>query len=496
MPEVPASSAFGAVGYDSVVYDAVVIGAGPNGLAAAVTLARAGRSVRVLEASATVGGGTRTTGMTLPGFRHDVCSAVHPLGLSSPFFRDLPLDRYGLRWIEPPLPLAHPLDDGTAVVLERSVAATAAGLGRDAAAYRRLMGPLVQRWSAVTEDLLGPLPLLPRSPLAFVWFGIQALLPATVLARLWFRSERARALFAGIAAHSILPLEQPGSAAYGLVLGMAGHAVGWPIAQGGSQAIADALAAYLRDLGGQIETAQPVASFADLPRASAYLFDVSPINLVRIAGERLPHAYRRKLARYRHGPAAFKLDWALDGPIPWRAAECRAAGTVHLGGTLAEMARSERAAWHGSHPEQPYLILTQPSLFDPTRAPAGKHTAWAYCHVPNLHSAHDAVPQHEMVERIEAQVERFAPGFKARILARHVMAPADFEAYNPNYVGGDVIGGAQDLPQFFARPVLSRNPYATPAAGIYLCSASTPPGGGVHGMCGYHAARSVLRMRK
>lgn len=496
MPEVPPPSAFDAGVFDAGVLDAVVIGAGPNGLAAAVTLVRAGRSVLVLEAAATVGGGTRTTELTLPGFRHDVCSAVHPLGLSSPFFRDLPLDRYGLRWIEPPLPLAHPLDDGTAVVLERSVAATAAGLGRDAAAYRRLMGPLVQRWSAVTEDLLGPLPLLPRSPVAFAWFGIQALLPATVLARLWFRSERARALFAGIAAHSILPLERPGSAAYGLILGMAGHAVGWPIAQGGSQAIADALTAYLRDLGGEIETARPIASLSDLPQASAYLFDVSPINLVRIAGERLPHAYLRKLARYRHGPAAFKLDWALDGPIPWRAVECRAAGTVHLGGTLAEMARSERAAWHGSHPEQPYVILTQPSLFDPTRAPAGKHTAWAYCHVPNLHHPHDAVPQHEMVERIEAQVERFAPGFKARILARHVMAPADFEAYNPNYVGGDVIGGAQDLPQFFARPVLSRNPYATPAAGIYLCSASTPPGGGVHGMCGYHAARSVLKARK
>ena len=497
-------------------YDAIVVGAGPNGLAAAVTLARAGRSVLVIEAAATVGGGTRTAELTLPGFRHDICSAVHPLALSSAFFRDLPLDRYGLRWIQPPLPLAHPLDDGTAVVLERSVDATAAGLGRDAGAYRRLMGPLVKRWAAVTEDLLGPLPLPPHHPLALAWFGIEALLPATLLAQLWFRGERARALFGGMAAHSVLPLEWPGSAAYGLILGMAGHAVGWPIAQGGSQAIADALAAWLRDLGGEIVTGQMVTSLDALPPARAVLLDVSPVNLLRIAGDRLPEGYRRRLARYRHGPAAFKLDWALDGPIPWRAAECRRAGTIHLGGTLAEMARSERAAWQGTHPENPYIILAQPSLFDPTRAPAGKHTAWAYCHVPNLHhvpgtsnapgtptdNSHvpgtSEVPgtsTDEMIERIEAQVERFAPGFRARILARHVMTPADFETYNPNYVGGDIIGGVQDLPQFFARPVLSRTPYSTPARGIYLCSASTPPGGGVHGMCGYHAAQAVLRAK-
>ncbi len=474
-------------------YDAIIVGAGPNGLAAAVTLARAGQSVLVIEAAATVGGGTRTAGLTLPGFRHDICSAVHPLALSSRFFRDLPLERYGLRWIQPPLPLAHPLDDGAAVVLERSVDATAAGLGQDAAAYRRLMGPLVRRWAAVTEDLLGPLPLPPHHPLALAWFGIEALLPATLLARLWFRGERARALFGGMAAHSVLPLERPGSAAYGLVLGMAGHAVGWPIAQGGSQAIADALAAYLRDLGGEIVTSQLVTSLDALPPARAVLLDVSPVNLLRIAGDRLPAAYRRRLARYRHGPAAFKLDWALDGPIPWTAEACRRAGTVHLGGALAEMARSERAAWLGAHPERPYVILAQPSLFDPTRAPAGKHTAWAYCHVPNLHVGQDSILPHQMIDRIEAQVDRFAPGFQARILARHVMTPADFEAYNPNYVGGDIVGGVQDLPQFFARPVLSRNPYVTPAEGIYLCSASTPPGGGVHGMCGYHAAQAVLR---
>jgi len=470
-------------------HDAIIVGAGPNGLAAAITLARAGKSVLVIEASPTVGGGTRTAELTLPGFRHDICSAVHPLAASSSFFLSLPLDRYGLHWIEPPVPLAHPLDDGTAIVLERTVETTAAGLGRDAGAYRRLIAPLVARWVDVVEDLLGPLPLPPRHPVAMAWFGLEALLPAALLARLWFRGERARALFAGMAAHSILPLETPGSAAFGLILAMAGHAVGWPVARGGSQAIAGAMAAYLVELGGEIITGQSVTSLAELPPARDLLFDVSPINLLRIAGERLPPSYRRKLARYRHGPAAFKLDWALDGPIPWRATECSRAGTVHLGGTLAEIATSERQAWKGKHPEQPYIILAQPSLFDPARAPAGKHTAWAYCHVPNLAAAQSE----DMTARIEAQIERFAPGFQQRILARHVMGPADFEAYNPNYVGGDIIGGAQDLLQFFGRPTLSRNPYATPADGIYLCSASTPPGGGVHGMCGYHAARAVLR---
>ncbi len=470
-------------------HDAVVVGAGPNGLAAAIALARAGQSVLVFEAAETVGGGTRTAAPTLPGFRHDICSAVHPLAAASSFLRALPLARYGLRWVEPPLPLAHPLDDGSAVVLDRSVEVTAGGLGRDAGAYRRLMAPLVARWSAVTEDLLGPPPLPPHHPIALAWFGIEAILPAALLARLWFRGERAAALFAGMAAHSILPLERPGSAAFGLVLAMAGHAVGWPFARGGSQAIADALAACLRDLGGEIVTRQRVTALADLPPARALLFNVSPSNLLAIAGDRLPAGYRRRLARYRHGPAAFKIDWALDGPIPWRAPACRQAGTVHLGGTAAEIARSEREVWQGLHPERPYIILAQPSLFDPTRAPRGKHTAWAYCHVPNLRVA----PSEEMTERIEAQVERFAPGFRQRILARHVMTPADFEAYNPNYVGGDIIGGSQDLQQFFARPVLSRTPYATPAEGIYLCSASTPPGGGVHGLCGYHAAQAALR---
>jgi phytoene dehydrogenase-like protein len=380
---------------------------------------------------------------------------------------------------------------------------TAAGLGRDGGAYRRLMQPLVSRWSSITEDLLGPPPLPPRHPLALTRFGLGALMPASLLARLFFRQERARALFAGSAAHSVLPLSRAGSAAFGLVLSMAGHAVGWPIARGGSQAIADALAAYLRDLGGEIVTGQLVTSLADLPPARAVLLDVSPINLVRIAGDKLPTSYQHKLKHYRHGPAAFKIDWALAGPIPWTAADCYRAGTIHLGGTLAEMSRSEHEAWHGIYPQNPYTILTQPSLFDPTRAPAGKHVAWAYCHVPNLHQTStaqaDASPQTPdtaiMVERIEAQIERFAPGFKERVLARHVMTPADFERYNPNYVGGDIVGGVQDLFQFFARPVLSRSPYNTPGQGIYLCSASTPPGGGVHGMCGYHAAQAVLKAK-
>ena len=467
--------------------DAVIIGAGPNGLAAAITLARAGCRVLVQEAADTVGGGLRSAELTRPGFIHDVCSAIHPLGLGSPFFRSLPLADYGLDWIHPPAPLAHPFDDGTAAVLERSVTATGATLGRDGPAYQRLLGPLAADWDRLAVDLLGPLPLPPRHPLALARFGLRAIRSAAGLARSWFEEERARALFAGMAAHSMLPLTRPVSAAFGLVLGLLGHAVGWPLPRGGAQQLADALAAHLRALGGEIETNRPVTSLAQLPPCRLVLADVPPRQLLAIAGESLPPGYRRQLERYRYGPGVFKLDYALAGPVPWRATACGRAGTVHLGGTLAEIAAGEQAVWQGRPPERPFVLLAQPSLFDPGRAPAGGHPLWAYCHVPPGCAA-------DMSGRIEAQVERFAPGFKERILARHTLGPAGLEAYNANYVGGDINAGVQDIRQLFTRPALRLRPYATPVKGLYLCSASTPPGGGVHGMCGYHAARAALRL--
>ena len=465
-------------------FDAVVIGAGPNGLAGAVALARAGLRVLVAEAGATVGGGTRTAPLTLPGFVHDVCSAIHPLGIGSPFLRTLPLARYGLRWIHPPLPLAHPLDDGSAVVLDRSPARTAAGLGPDARAYRRLFAPLLHDWPALLDAVLGPL-RVPAHPWVLARFGLPALLPARLLATLAFRGERARALFAGMSAHAMLPLEEPLSAAAGLLLGVLGHAVGWPLAAGGSQAIADAMAAYLTDLGSTVITGRRVHSLDELPRADIILCDIGPRELLRIAGERLPAGYRRQLRRFRYGPGAYKVDYALDGPIPWIAPECARAGTVHLGGTLPEIAAAERAASTGRAPERPFVLVAQQSLFDPARAPAGCHTAWAYCHVPNASRA-------GMTAALEAQIERFAPGFGRRILARAVTTPRAFEHYNPNYVGGDINAGRADLRQFFTRPVPSLDPYRTPLRGLYLCAAATPPGGGVHGMCGYHAAQAAL----
>jgi len=464
--------------------DAVVLGAGPNGLSAAIMLAMAGRSVRVIEAAETPGGGTRSAALTLPGFLHDVCSAIHPMAVGSPFLRQLPLERHGLEWIDP-APLAHPLDDGSAVMLERSLADTAAGLGGDRDAYQRLMQPFVDRADLLFPELLGPA-RPPRHPLLLARFGLSALRSATGLARGAFSGEPARALFGGIAAHSMLRLEQRPSAAVGVVMAVAGHAYGWPVPRGGSQRIADALADHLRRLGGEIVTGQRISRYSELPRARAYLFDVSPRQLIGIAGEELPPIYLRRLARFRQGPGVFKLDFALSAPIPWRARQCALAGTVHVGGTLAEMAAAERAVTSGQHPERPFVLVAQPSLFDDARAPAGSHTAWAYCHVPNGSTT-------DMSVRIEAQIERFAPGFRECILARNVMAPADLEAYNANYIGGDINGGLQDLRQLFTRPVARWDPYSTPNEQIYLCSASTPPGGGVHGMCGYHAARSVLR---
>jgi phytoene dehydrogenase-like protein len=466
-------------------YDAIVIGSGPNGLAAAVTLAQAGRSVLVREAQDTIGGGVRSAELTLPGFTHDVCSAIHPLGAGSPFFRTLPLREHGLEWIEPPAAAAHPLDDGSAVVVERSIDSTATALRPDREAYRRLMGPLAAAWDDLAAAFLGPVHL-PSRPLRVAGFGLRAIRSASGFASSTFRGERARAAFAGMAAHSILPLEKPATAAFGLVLNILAHVVGWPFPKGGSRRIAEALASYLRSLGGEIITGAPVTSLRDLPPSHAILCDVTPRQLLAIAGDRLSPEYRRQLERYRYGMGVFKMDWALSGPIPWRAAACARAATVHVGGTMAEIAESERAPWNGSHAERPFLIVAQQSLFDSTRAPAGKHTAWAYCHVPNGSAV-------DMTERIESQIERFAPGFRDCILARSVMPPAALERHNANLVGGDVNGGVQDLQQLFLRPTWRL--YSTSSRGLYICSASTPPGGGVHGMCGYHAARRALRDR-
>jgi phytoene dehydrogenase-like protein len=466
------------------VVDAIVVGAGPNGLAAAIALARAGVSVRVLEAADAVGGGARSAELTLPGFVHDVCSAIHPLAVASPFLRTVPLEAHGVEWIQPPAALAHPFDDGTAALLERSPEATGRTLGPDGERWRRLFAPLARDAHSLLEDVLAPVHV-PAHPLALARFGARGALPASALARITFRGPRARGLFAGLAAHSMLPLERLPSAAFGLMLGLLGHAVGWPLARGGSQTISDGLAAHLRSLGGEIETGRPVESLGELGAAGVVLLDVTPRGFLAIAGDLLPGGYRRRLGRYRYGPGVFKLDWALDGPIPWRAEACAGAATVHLGGTLAEIATSERAPERGEVAERPYVLLAQQSLFDPTRAPAGRHTAWAYCHVPNGSSV-------DMTERIERQVERFAPGFRERILTRSALGPAELEQHNVNNVGGDINGGAADLRQLLTRPVAGRSAYATPLPGVFLCSSSTPPGGGVHGMCGYHAAQAAL----
>jgi phytoene dehydrogenase-like protein len=465
---------------------AVVVGSGPNGLAGAIALARAGLDVIVHEASPHVGGGMRTEELTLPGFRHDVCSAIHPLGRSSAAFCELDLD---VEWLDSPACVAHPFDDDEAVLLLRSVDETADGLGVDADAYRRLVGPVARGWRAVEPLVMAPFPLDPRAPLRLVReLGVArsavtlraALGSARGVAERSFVSGRARALFAGNAAHSMLPLERRPSAGFALALLVLGHAVGWPFARGGSQALADALADCLRANGGEIRTSSPVE---ELPRADVVLCDVSPRELLRLAGAKLPDRYARALRRYRHGPGAFKLDWALSGPIPWRDERCASAATVHLGGSFAEVIASEREHRHVHDP--PFVLLAQPSLWDDTRAPAGQHTGWAYCHVPNGSTV-------DMTDAIEAQVERFAPGFRDRILARSARGPAELESHNRNLVGGDLNGGMMDLRQLYTRPVAARNPYRTPFAGVYLCSASTPPGGGVHGMCGFAAAKTAL----
>ena len=448
-------------------------------------MARAGRSVLVREAQDTVGGGVRSAELTLPGFVHDVCSSIHPFVPGSPFFRTVPLAEHGVEMVESPAVVAHPFDDGTAAVLERSIDETAAQLGEDAGAYRRLMAPLAREWDKLEEAVMAPLIGLPRHPLALARFSLPALRSADGLARSTFRTERARALFAGCAAHSMVPLTRMATASFGLVLALSGHLFGWPFPRGGAQAITDAAVSYLKTLGGEVEADAPVRSLAELPAARTVLCDVTPAAFVRLAGERLSGRYRDRLLSYRRGPGAFKLDYALDGPIPWRAEECARAATVHLGATLDDLVASEEAPWRSAHAERPFVLLAQHSLFDPTRAPEGKHTAWAYCHLPNG-SARD------MTDRIERQIERFAPGFRDLVIRRSALPPRELERRNENLVGGDINGGAADLRQLLIRPTLAASPHATPLDGVYLCSASTPPGGGVHGMCGYLAARLAL----
>jgi phytoene dehydrogenase-like protein len=468
----------------STTPDAIVVGSGPNGLAAAIMLAQTGMRTLLREAQPTLGGGLRSSELTLPGFVHDVCSAVHPLALSSPFFRSLPLAQFGLEWVQPEAPLAHPLDGGKAAVLEQSLEATARGLEIGGRAWVNLHGAFARAWDELALDILTTPLHLPRKPLLMARFGIQALLPATLVARR-LQGTAARALFAGNAAHSFLALEAPGTAAFGLLLGAAAHAVGWPIVRGGSQRFADALLAHYRSLGGEVQADAPVTSLDELAGARVVMLDLGPRQFARIAGDRLPAGYRRALERYRYGAAAFKVDWALDGPVPWTSPSCARSATVHLGGTLEEIAASEAAHERGEVHPRPFVLFVQPTLFDATRAPAGRHTAWAYCHVPNGCAL-------DLTERIEQQVERFAPGFRERILARSTISPAQFEQRNANLIGGDVNGGRMDLLQVVRRPVLRPVPYRTPLRGIYLCSASTPPGGGVHGMGGYHAARTAL----
>jgi phytoene dehydrogenase-like protein len=465
-------------------YDAVVVGSGPNGLSAAVRLAEAGRSVLVLEQADVIGGGTRSAELTLPGYVHDVCAAVHALGVSAPAMSLDTLGPHGLSWVWPEIPLAHPLDGGRAGVLHRSVDDTVAGLGADGRAWQRLFGPLVQDWPKVLPQLLGPVVSVPRHPVAMAKFGVHAVQPATWVAKR-FDTDEAAALFGGCAAHAILPLTRPLTAAFGMMLGGSAHADGWPVAAGGSQAVADALAARLRELGGEVRTGVHVRSLADLPAHDIALFDTNPAQLAAIAGDALPARYRTRLERFHHGPGAYKIDYALDGPVPWDNDDCRRAGTVHVIGTLAELVAAEADVAAGRMPDRPYVLVVQSSIFDPSRAPDGKHTLWAYAHVPHGYVG-------DATEAIEQQIERFAPGFRDVVLARHVTAPRGLEAYNPNYVGGDIAGGAHSGLQLVFRPTIALRPYATPNPSLFLCSASTPPGAGVHGMCGWHAADRAL----
>lgn len=465
-------------------YDVVVVGSGPNGLAAAITLQQEGLRVLLIEGKDQIGGGLRTAELTLPGYLHDICSAVHPLAPCSPFFKTLPLQQYGLEYIQPAIAAAHPFDDGRVAVLKHSLQATAASLGKDAVSYERLLSPVTEHWEQLVPELLGPLHL-PRHPMLLARFGLSGLTSASYLSRR-FSTREARSLWAGMAAHSMQPLSNLATSAIGLVLLGTAHTGGWPFPKGGAIKIAEALAAHFIALGGQIETGSYIRSLSQLPASHAVVLDVTPRQLLEIAGHRFSKLYRWQLQRYRYGVGVFKIDWALDAPIPFTSPECRQAGALHLGNTIEEITYSEKIIWQGQHAHQPFVLLSQPTVFDSSRAPSGKHTAWAYCHVPYGSTL-------DMTSAIEAQVERFAPGFRERILARHTMNTQQMEAYNPNYIGGDINGGVIDLAQLFTRPALRSSPYRTSAKEIYICSSSTPPGGGVHGMCGYHSARNILK---
>ncbi|TGK05898.1 NAD(P)/FAD-dependent oxidoreductase [Leptospira selangorensis] len=471
--------------FSSEEYDICIIGSGPNGLAAASVLAGSGLSVLILEASDTIGGGLRTKELTLPGFHHDVCSAAHPMGILSPYLKTLPLGKHGLKWIEPEASVAHPLDGESAVLLKLSLEETAENLGVDKKSYIKLISPFLKNPEGLLSDALAPLGI-PKHPFLLARFGLLGLQPAKSLANFWFKEERAKALFAGCAGHAIFPLEKFLSGALGLLFSLTGHVRSWPVVEGGSAMIAKSLESYLKGLGVKIQTNYKVSSLTQLPKTKAILFDTSPDQLGSVAGNTLSSSYISRISSYKYGPGVFKMDWALDGPIPWKDPNCLKASTVHVGGKLSEIAKAESEVWSGKHPDRPYMLVVQQSQFDPTRAPKGKHTGYAYCHVPSGSTK-------DMTEILENQIERFAPGFKDRILARHSMNTKDFYSYNLNYVGGAITGGAADLPQAFFRPIARMNPYTTPNPHIYICSASTPPGGGVHGMCGYYAAKTVLK---